>query len=109
LFLQINYLHICIEEADSFNHEWVSRTRRVGNTIENSNSTTAATNSRHRPEPRQLALPSTTDSSARLVTSHLNYPIIWLMHKFLYKFHHLYIGNGFSNLSMNDIFLYMLM
>ncbi|KAH0952615.1 hypothetical protein HN011_005358 [Eciton burchellii] len=58
------FINLDEEEADSFNHEWVSRTRRVGNTIENSNSTTAATNSRHRPEPRQLALPSTTDSSA---------------------------------------------
>lgn len=57
---------ICvIEEAGTFNREWETRTRRGGNAIEGPNLATATSHSRHRPEPRQLALPSTADPSAR--------------------------------------------
>ncbi|TGZ48312.1 Myeloid leukemia factor [Temnothorax longispinosus] len=51
-----------IEEAESFNREWQSRTRRVAGAIEGANSGTAS--SVRVPEPRQLALPSTTDIPA---------------------------------------------
>jgi len=55
-----------VEEAESFNHEWQSRTRhvRMPNAI---GATNSASNVRVNPEPRQLALPSTTDLPARLV------------------------------------------
>lgn len=57
---------IYIDEADSFNREWESHTRRAHTSaIDNGNSARVVSNSRHRPEPRQLALPSTTDPSAR--------------------------------------------
>ncbi|XP_029156536.1 myeloid leukemia factor isoform X2 [Nylanderia fulva] len=59
------FINLDEEEADSFNREWVSHTRRAHTSaIDNGNSTRVASNSRHRPEPRQLALPSTTDASA---------------------------------------------
>ncbi|XP_011332443.1 myeloid leukemia factor isoform X3 [Ooceraea biroi] len=58
------FINLDEEEADTFNREWVTRTRRVGNAIEGANVATATSNSRHRPEPRHLALPSTADPSA---------------------------------------------
>lgn len=58
-------IHI-VEEAESFDREWVSHIRRVG-AIDGANSANAS-NVRVTPDPRQLALPSTTDLSARLVS-----------------------------------------
>ncbi|XP_011630216.1 myeloid leukemia factor isoform X1 [Pogonomyrmex barbatus] len=57
------FINLDEEEAESFNHEWETRTRRVAGSIDGPNSATAA-NIRHHPEPRQLALPSTTDQPA---------------------------------------------
>ncbi|XP_077255323.1 myeloid leukemia factor isoform X2 [Temnothorax americanus] len=58
------FINLDEEEAESFNREWQSRTRRVAGAIEGANSGTA---SRVRvPEPRQLALPSTTDLPASI-------------------------------------------
>lgn len=59
------FINLDEEEADNFNHEWETRTRRVAGSIDGPNSATAA-NIRHHPEPRQLALPSTTDQPASL-------------------------------------------
>lgn len=51
-----------VEEAESFNREWQTRTRRVAGAIgAGASSGTAPINYRHQPEPRQLALPSTTN------------------------------------------------
>ncbi|GAB1864476.1 Myeloid leukemia factor [Camponotus japonicus] len=59
------FINLDEDEADSFNHEWESHTRRAHTgAIDNGNSARVVSNSRHRPEPRQLALPSTTDPSA---------------------------------------------
>ncbi|XP_072751710.1 myeloid leukemia factor isoform X2 [Anoplolepis gracilipes] len=58
------FINLDEDEADSFNREWESRTRRIHAAIDNGNSARGVSNSRHRPEPRQLALPSTTDPSA---------------------------------------------
>jgi hypothetical protein len=55
-----------IEEAESFNREWETRTtRRVPAAIDGPRS--GASNVRVNPERRQLALPSTTDIPARSV------------------------------------------
>ncbi|XP_071577937.1 myeloid leukemia factor isoform X1 [Temnothorax nylanderi] len=56
------FINLDEEEAESFNREWQSRTRRVAGAIEGANSGTAS--SVRVPEPRQLALPSTTDLPA---------------------------------------------
>lgn len=70
MFLYINRSIPIAEEAESFNREWVSRTRRVDRgAIEGANPATAR-NVRVNPDPRQLALPSTTDPSARLVSQY---------------------------------------
>ncbi|KAL6443399.1 hypothetical protein ACFW04_002927 [Cataglyphis niger] len=59
------FINLDEDEAETFNREWESRTRRVRTgAIDNGNSARVASNSRHRPEPRQLALPSITDPSA---------------------------------------------
>jgi len=50
-----------VEEAENFNREWETRTRRVAGAIAAAGSGTAASNYRHQSEPKQLALPSTTD------------------------------------------------
>jgi myeloid leukemia factor 1 len=55
------FINLDEEEAETFNREWQTRSRRVAGAIDGPNSAAAATNSRHHPEPRQLALPSTTD------------------------------------------------
>ncbi|KYM99436.1 Myeloid leukemia factor [Cyphomyrmex costatus] len=56
------FINLEEEEAESFNREWETRTRRVaGNAIANTN---VASNVRANPAPRQLALPSTTDIPA---------------------------------------------
>ncbi|KAG5318254.1 MLF factor, partial [Pseudoatta argentina] len=53
------FINLDEEEADSFNHEWETRTRRVAGAIGDTN---LASNVRaNHPSPRQLALPSTTD------------------------------------------------
>ncbi|XP_011332434.1 myeloid leukemia factor isoform X2 [Ooceraea biroi] len=69
------FINLDEEEADTFNREWVTRTRRVGNAIEGANVATATSNSRHRPEPRHLALPSTADPSA---SRHSNRGTRWI-------------------------------
>ncbi|CAL1687859.1 unnamed protein product [Lasius platythorax] len=70
------FINLDEDEAETFNREWVSHTRRAHtNAIDNGNSARVASNSRHRPEPRQLALPSTTDSSA---SRHSNKSTRWI-------------------------------
>ncbi|XP_011879096.1 PREDICTED: myeloid leukemia factor isoform X2 [Vollenhovia emeryi] len=58
------FINLEEEEAESFNHEWQTRTRRVAGAIDGAHS--AAATNRVNPEPRQLALPSTTDLPASL-------------------------------------------
>nr|XP_012227468.1 PREDICTED: myeloid leukemia factor isoform X2 [Linepithema humile] len=55
------FINLEEEEAESFNHEWETRTRRVAGAIGAAGSGITASNYRHQPEPRQLALPSTTN------------------------------------------------
>ncbi|XP_011698434.1 PREDICTED: myeloid leukemia factor isoform X2 [Wasmannia auropunctata] len=55
------FINLDEEEAESFNREWESRTRRTAGAIEGAH---PASNVRVNPEPRQLALPSTTDVPA---------------------------------------------
>ncbi|XP_020278186.1 myeloid leukemia factor isoform X2 [Pseudomyrmex gracilis] len=56
------FINLEEEEADSFNQEWETRTRRGAGAINAPNA--IANNNRYRPEPRQLALPSTTEQPA---------------------------------------------
>ncbi|XP_012533902.1 myeloid leukemia factor isoform X2 [Monomorium pharaonis] len=55
------FINLEEEEAESFNREWETRTRRTRPAIEGA---TGVSNVRFTPEPRQLALPSTTDLPA---------------------------------------------
>ncbi|XP_018317442.1 myeloid leukemia factor isoform X2 [Mycetomoellerius zeteki] len=63
------FINLDEEEADSFNREWESHTRRTAGAIGN---TDLASNVRANPAPRQLALPSTTDVPARRAVRSLN-------------------------------------
>ncbi|XP_011052537.1 PREDICTED: myeloid leukemia factor isoform X5 [Acromyrmex echinatior] len=64
------FINLDEEEADSFNHEWETRTRRVAGAIGDTN---LASNVRaNHPSPRQLALPSTTDVPTRRAVRSLN-------------------------------------
>ncbi|XP_011168045.1 myeloid leukemia factor isoform X2 [Solenopsis invicta] len=56
------FINLDEEEAESFNREWETRTRRVPAAIDGARS--GASNVRVNPERRQLALPSTTDIPA---------------------------------------------
>ncbi|XP_029667379.1 myeloid leukemia factor 2 isoform X2 [Formica exsecta] len=70
------FINLEEEEAETFNREWESHTRRVRTSaIDSGNSARVVSNSRHRPEPRQLALPSTTDPSA---SRHSNKGTRWI-------------------------------